>query len=76
MSTPNKPTIKRRTTTEPRPTPDMAAAFPDRTRPQVKNTSFNLPIELHERLRVLAFQQNTTMKDLIVEAVEKAYPAS
>lgn len=76
MSTPNKPIIKRRDPNESRTAPDMTAAFLDRTRPQVKNTSFNLPIELHERLRVLAFQRNTTMKDLIVEAVEKTYPAS
>lgn len=77
MSAVNKPTIKRReNAAETRPAPDMSAAFPTRASGGVKNTSIDLPLEMHERLRVLAFTEHTTMKQLILSALEKAYPAS
>ena len=77
MSAVNKPTIKRRENTgEARPAPDMSAAFPQRARQEVKNTSIDLPADLHERLRVLAFTEHTTMRQLIIDAIEKTYPTT
>ncbi|MDY6056116.1 hypothetical protein [Micrococcus sp.] len=77
MSAVNKPTIKRREPTgETRPVPNMSAAFPARSRQEVKNTSIDLPTDLHERLRFLAFTENTTMRQLIIDALEKTYPAT
>lgn len=78
MSTP-KPAIKRRRAsaapaTE-APAPDMRAAFTATPGGEVKNTSIDLPVELHKRLRVRALQDDTTMKALIIEALETVYPA-
>ena len=42
---------------------------------EVKNTSIDLPVELHKRLRVKALQDDTSMKALIIEALETVYPA-
>lgn len=53
---------------------DMRAAYTVRPQREVVNTSFNLPVELHQHLKRLAFERGTSMKDLIVEAVEATYP--
>lgn len=73
MSTP-KPAIKRRRAST-TPAPDMRAAFTTAPGGEVKNTSIDLPVELHKRLRVKALQDDTSMKALIIEALETAYPA-
>lgn len=75
MSTVKKPSIKRRTATEARPAPNLAKAFPAPSVGEVKNTSIDLPVELHERLRLLAFTERTSMKQLIIDALEATYPA-
>jgi len=53
----------------------MRAAFTAAPGGEVKNTSIDLPVELHKRLRVKALQDDTSMKALIIEALETAYPA-
>ena len=73
MSTP-KPAIKRRRAST-APAPDMRAAFTAAPGGEVKNTSIALPVELHKRLRVKALQDDTSMKALIIEALETVYPA-
>lgn len=70
-------TGRRRTTTAPlapKQAADMRAAFTTQPAREVINTSFNLPVELHQHLKRLAFERDTSMKELIVEAVEAAYP--
>lgn len=78
MSTP-KPAIKRRrASTAPAaeaPAPDMRAAFTATPGGEVKNTSIDLPVELHKRLRRKALEEGTSMKALIIEAIEAAHPA-
>ena len=53
---------------------DMRAAFQDRSRPEVVNTSFNFPRDFHEHMRRLAFERGVSMKDLIIEAVQAKHP--
>ena len=57
-----------------RPAGDMRAAFQDRSRPQVVNTSFNFPRDFHEHMRRLAFERGVSMKDIIIEAVQAQHP--
>ena len=52
----------------------MRAAFQDRSRPEVVNTSFNFPRDFHEHMRRLAFERGVSMKDLIIEAVQAKHP--
>lgn len=56
------------------PAGDMRAAFQDRSRPEVVNTSFNFPRDFHEHMRRLAFERGVSMKDLIIEAVQAKHP--
>ena len=81
MTTPRKPSTvagRRRPKGEAqpaaRPAGDMRAAYTVRPQREVVNTTFNLPVELHQHLKRLAFERDTSMKDLIVEAVEATYP--
>ena len=81
MTTPRKPSTvagRRRPTGEAqpaaRPAGDMRAAFQDRSRPEVVNTSFNFPRDFHEHMRRLAFERGVSMKDLIIEAVQAKHP--
>ena len=53
---------------------DMRAAFQDRSRPEVVNTSFNFPRDFHEHMRRVAFERGVSMKDLIIEAVQARHP--
>lgn len=77
MSTP-KPAIKRRRASGApaveAPAPDMRAAFTAAPGGEVKNTSIDLPVELHKRLRRRALEEGTSMKALIIEAIEAANP--
>ncbi|CAM3863464.1 hypothetical protein E4A47_10325 [Micrococcus flavus] len=81
MSTERKPSTvggrRRPKTDQPqtaRPAGDMRAAFQDRSRPQVVNTSFNFPRDFHEHMRRLAFERGVSMKDIIIEAVQAQHP--
>ncbi|MCV7490020.1 hypothetical protein M3C70_010090 [Micrococcus luteus] len=77
MTTPRKPSTvagRRRPKGEARPAGDMRAAFQDRSRPEVVNTSFNFPRDFHEHMRRLAFERGVSMKDLIIEAVQAKHP--
>lgn len=73
MSSTPKPSIKRRRATA-APAPDMRAAFTASPGVEVKNTSIDLPVELHKRLRRKALEDGTSMKALIIEAIEAAHP--
>ena len=57
-----------------RPAGDMRAAFQDRSRPEVVNTSFNFPRDFHEHMRRVAFERGVSMKYLIIEAVQARHP--
>lgn len=81
MTTPRKPSTvggRRRPKEDAqpaaRPAGDMRAAFQDRSRPEVVNTSFNFPRDFHEHMRRLAFERGVSMKDLIIEAVQAKHP--
>ena len=81
MTTPRKPSTvagRRRPKGEAQPAArsagDMRAAFQDRSRPEVVNTSFNFPRDFHEHMRRLAFERGVSMKDLIIEAVQAKHP--
>ena len=81
MTTPRKPSTvagrrrpKGETQPAARPAGDMRAAFQDRSRPEVVNTSFNFPRDFHEHMRRVAFERGVSMKDLIIEAVQAKHP--
>lgn len=53
---------------------DMRAAFQDRSRPEVINTSFNFPRDFHDHMRRLAFERGVSMKEVIMESVQAQHP--
>lgn len=81
MTTPRKPTTvagrrrpKAETQPEARRAGDMRAAFEDRTKPTMVNTSFNFPEDFHDHLRRIAFDQKMSMRDVLVSAVLAQHP--
>lgn len=66
---------RRPKTEQPQTAPgDMRAAFQDRSRPEVINTSFNFPRDFHEHMRRLAFERGVSMKEVIMESVQAQHP--
>jgi hypothetical protein len=43
---------------------------PAATKPKEKNTSIDLPTELHLRARMQALKDGTTLRDLVIEGLE------
>lgn len=75
MSTPKKPSIKRRPkASDSRPAADMHKAFPAPATEEMKRTSVDLPAELYERVRVTAFKERIPMRQLYIEALEARCP--
>ena len=62
-------TLRRR---ESRSGQDRTAAFVDQAAAEeTAQLHCEIPASLHRRLRILAIEENTTMKDLVVSAVEQ-----
>ena len=66
-------TLKRR---ESRSEQDRTAAFVEQTAAEeTAQLHCEIPASLHRRLRILAVEENTSMKDLVVAAVEQLLAA-
>ena len=66
-------TLRRR---ESRSGADRTAAFVDQAAAEeTAQLHCEIPASLHKRLRILAIEENTTMKDLVVSAVEQLLAA-